>query len=255
MNCCNIQKPEWKQDDLSQALRDGEHNVLVSSHNYKDIYDTLSKAYQIIQNSQNVFINVKPHDLIFSSILFIRARASLLASIRLILAGQPIEAQPLLRLMIEQLWYGFYIAIDPKPPTRQKIWLDRNDSKEAKKKCKREFTIKNVRNCHEQHDPVSADQLAKFYDSTIDYGAHPNQYSAFSQIKQDINSASLKYEIGIYSFDIPVTMSSIRMTLGIVVGYLKILQIVFKDTFPEFVSENEIDELILNLNTQFQRWA
>jgi len=250
-----MRKPEWKQDELSKALRDGEYNVLVSSHNYKDIYDTLSKAYQIIQNSQDVFINIRPPELIFSSILFIRARASLLASIRLILAGQPVEAQTLLRLMIEQLWYGFYIAVDPNPPKRRTIWSDRNDSGEAKKKCKSEFTIKNVKNCHKQYDGDSAHQLAQFYDATIDFGAHPNQYSAFSQIKQDNESNSLDYTVGIYSFDIPVTMSSIRMTLGIVVGYLKIIQIVFKDTFHNFVSENEIDELITNLNTQFQRWA
>ncbi len=255
MNCCKTGAPEWKNDNLSQDLRDGAHNVLVSSHNYKDIYDTIAKAYRMIQASQKVLIDVKPPELVFPGILFIRAKASFLASIRLVLAGQSVEAQPLLRLMIEQIWYGLFIAMDPTPPNRRKIWTDRNDSEITKKKCKREFTIRNVHKCHELHDFDTAHQLFQFYESAIDYGAHPNQYSAFSQIKQDENSKSLKYDIGIYSFDNSVTMSTIRMAIGIAVGYLKIIEIVFNDIFHDFVSEKEIEELILQLNTQFKRWA
>ncbi len=43
------------------------------------------------------------------------------------MSGQASEASLLLRGAIEQSWYALYMAKDPNPDNRVRIWLKRND--------------------------------------------------------------------------------------------------------------------------------
>jgi len=169
-------KPRWKKDVLSDLLKDGEYNVLVSTHNYREVYNLLTDTYRLLIQCEKAINHNANSDIIFPGFFFIRTRAAYIASLRLILAGQPVEAHATLRLMIEDCWYGLYILNDPSPPKRRKTWLNRNDSEKSKKECRNLFTVKNVREDHEKCDPETAKELNKQYEHTIDFGAHPNLF-------------------------------------------------------------------------------
>jgi len=248
-------KPPWGKDSLSKVLKSAEYNTLISTKNYGKIYGLLVSTYELLLDAERAIkYRVHPND-IFPAFLFLKVHSSFLASIRTILSGQAVEAHPIMRLMIEQAWYGLYIKLDPKPPKRRKIWLNRNDSEAGKKRCRREFTIANVRKAHKAVDPEVSAQLGELYEHTIDYGAHPNQYGVFSNLNQDNTSGKLKYSVGMLAFDMPVTMMSIRITIAIAIGYLKIIENRYKDGYDKNVSQQKVDKVIDGLNTYFVQWA
>ena len=248
-------KPPWGKDIFSEVLKSVEYNTLISTKNYHKIYGLIISTYELMVDAGKAMnYRMHPNDM-FPAFLFLRVQSSFIASIRMILGGQSVEAHPIMRLMIEQAWYGLYIKLDPTPPNRRKIWTNRNDSDADKKKCKKEFTIANVRRAHGVVDPEASEELWNLYEHTIDYGAHPNQYSVFSNLNQDSTSEKLKYDVGMIAFDLPVTMMSIRTTLAIAVGFLKIIEKAFKDGYEKNVSQDKVDEVINGLDTFFLQWA
>jgi hypothetical protein len=101
---------------------------------------------------------------------------------RIAMSGQAFEAQPALRLAIEEAWYALHIAKDPAPPRRARIWYDRGDSQQATQACKNEFTVGNVRRTHEQFDLKTAAVMKVLYEDTIEFGGHPNQAGVVSSL-------------------------------------------------------------------------
>src|SRR5207249_9852113 len=88
-----------------------------------------------------------PH-LVLTRFLMARAHGAWLAAPRLALSTQTVEAYPLLRAVIENAWYALHLANDPAPPERAMTWLRRAENEEAKERCAREFSVRNVRRTH-----------------------------------------------------------------------------------------------------------
>ena len=105
-------------------------------------------------------------------------------------------------MAIEQAWYALHIAKDPQAPNRSTMWLCRHDDDASKAKCKSEFSVQRVRSTHEALDPITADLLHQLYETTIDFGAHPNQRGLLSSMQRADTQTDTTYQ-GIMG-DVPV---------------------------------------------------
>lgn len=95
------------------------------------------------------------------------------------MAGQIAETFVLLRSCLECAGYGFAMFTDPALTT---VWLDRHQDGKTKKASVQEFQIKNIREMIERADARLACVFQELYDRTIDFGAHPNERAATSNM-------------------------------------------------------------------------
>ena len=113
-----------------------------------------------------------------ASILLLNAHASFRAAIRLSLSGQLLPVFMTLRGCIESALYANAMIINPK---LQGVWLSRDRDIKARQACRDEFTVgKMLRYLSDTQNKEFSDTLRDFYDSTIDFGAHPNNRSMLS---------------------------------------------------------------------------
>jgi hypothetical protein len=168
--------PPWEGDPLSKYFADAEHNTRASAVNWPDVYEVQQGAHALLRRLLDAIENERgdSRDVGSQRMLIHRSHGAILATMRLTMSGQAIEAMPVLRLAIEEAWYALHIAKDPAPPTRARIWWNRDDSPQATQACREEFSAGNVRRTHEGLDPRTATSMKRLYDDTITYGGHPN---------------------------------------------------------------------------------
>jgi hypothetical protein len=170
--------PGWASDPLSAFIQDAVENTYASFHNLKPLYERLKDidaSFRIITGNID-----RTHDW-FASFFLFRSHAAHLGGVRLALSGQVPETYILLRACLENSLYGLYVS---RKPASQEIWLRRHDSDESKKKVKAEFTIRNLLAVLSGEDPELRRIAGNLYETTIDYGGHPNEPGLLSVLEQ-----------------------------------------------------------------------
>lgn len=188
----------------------------------------------------------------------IRVHSSLLASMRLAMSGQALEAYVVLRSAIEQAWYALHIAKDPCPPELSTVWLTRNDDDTTRSKCKAEFLIARVRATHESLDLETARGLRHLYETVIDVGAHPNPLGVLAALNISEHASEKTYQVGILAPEPILVLSALHATVAVGVGALKVFQLVFPERFEIMGIDQEIKSLVGGLNSVFKpfvKWA
>lgn len=118
-----------------------------------------------------------------SGVLFLNAHASWRAAIRLALSGQILPTFMTLRGSIESALYANAMVVNP---TLQNIWIERDKSEKSRNECRKEFTAKKMfKYLSEAHDQEFSKHIENIYNSTIDFGAHPNTRSILARTKID----------------------------------------------------------------------
>lgn len=102
-----------------------------------------------------------------------------LAAFRMALSGHPAAVFPLLRTALENAAYSYLIQ---KNPQLQEIWLQRHQGETQKKACREAFTFKKAISSIEGKAPDIHKLAIDSYESSIDYGAHPNIKGVLSHI-------------------------------------------------------------------------
>jgi len=87
------------------------------------------------------------------------------------LSGHAVAVLPVVRTALESACYALLTSDDEK---MSKIWFNRGKSKTATSKCRDAFTIGAAIHKLRQASPEMADYVKSVYDSSIEYGAHPN---------------------------------------------------------------------------------
>lgn len=114
-----------------------------------------------------------------ADLLIINAYTLLLAAVREALTGHVVCVFPVVRAALESSCYAYLIASDD---SRADVWLDRHSSEAALKKCRALFTAKKAVDALRGSDPVMAEYVWSFYESSIDFGAHPNTKSVIGHL-------------------------------------------------------------------------
>jgi hypothetical protein len=220
------QVPPWEDDALSLFFRHAALNERVSSLKLPRVYGLLK---QIHATFNCVAVAIEEDDqegLLVPRFLIARAHSAFLAATRLAMSGQSLEATLVLRAAIEQVWYALHIANDPWPLERHTIWLKRHESPEAKRRCKDEFSIANVRDTHKVLDAITADKLQQLYETTIDFGAHPNERGILSSIRRDETTDAVNYKVGILHAEPLLMTVTLKTAIETAIGVLKVTQLI-----------------------------
>jgi hypothetical protein len=247
------QPPPWDVDSLSKYFADAEYNERVTAINYPDIYDLLRRLQRAFELAEETIEKGFAHGhFVVPRILLPRAHSAVLASIRLSMSGQSLEAQCVLRSAIEQAWYAVHIGTDA---ARAETWLRRNDSDQAQGKCKTEFTVSNVRGSHEALNMSGAADMRSLYEIAIDFGAHPNQLGVLNSMQRVETSKQVDYRVGILFPQELRVMMGVRLSVAVGVGVLNAYRVLFPERSELVGLDREIALLGDALNVQFRRFA
>lgn len=180
-----------------------------------------------------------PNDMVTVFLMF-RAHSAYRAASSCAFAGQFVELQPLLRLMLECGGYAFLIDRNPR---LAKVWLNRRESEAARREVKREFNSQTVRKSLASSDEHLKSVFGDLYERTIDFGAHPNEMSVTSGItiegKDDEGNFNLIYLHG----DGVALDYSLKFAAQVGVCALLIFQEIFRERFELLGISSELAQL------------
>ncbi|AZE77313.1 MULTISPECIES: hypothetical protein [Pseudomonas] len=132
-------------------------------------------------------------------LLRINARFLLMTGFRIGLTGHVSGIFPILRTALETACYALLMS---KNDSLCDIWLGRNSSSEGFKACKNAFNkpMKDAQKLVDEHDPVLGAWMYALYESTIDFGAHPNPKTVtlHTRFTDDDQGMTLIENIGLY---------------------------------------------------------
>lgn len=220
------QLPPWEKDSLSSFLSDAAFNERASSLNLPEVYSLLKQVDSTFRCVAAAIEKDNREELLLPRILMVRVHSAFLAAVRLAMSGQALEAMLALRAAIEQAWYGLHIARDPQPFERSTTWLQRHHSPEAKQKCKDAFTVSKVHHTHETLDAAGAKILHELYETTIDYGAHPNEKGLLASMRREEKGDAVTYQVGILHPEPLLMTVTLKTAIEVAIGTLKVSRLV-----------------------------
>ena len=239
--------PPWGDDPLSAFIADAQDNEQKSALNMPDIFTVLQRVRAALQKMEEITERENNPNLLPTRFLMARSHGAWLGAVRLGLSTQTAEAYPVVRAIIENAWYALHIAKDPAPPARAEIWLRRGESEQAKKACKDEFTIANVRATHRALDATTEKALHTLYERTIDYGGHPNEQGVFATtIRTDDGFGA------VFLTNNPVTIAvALKNAIEVALGALRVFRLVFPERYAITGLDEEIARLVDEVNAVF----
>lgn len=140
-----------------------------------------------------------------ASILLLNAHAAWRAAVRLALSGQILPVFMTLRGSVESALYANAMVARPE---LQDVWLKRDRDENARQACRDEFTAGKMFRClTSTQDKEFSDRIREIYDSTIDFGAHPNNHSIIRSVRieetaADEHALNFAYIHGVGSFEV-----------------------------------------------------
>lgn len=215
----------WGSDSLSSFMIMAEENGYATFQNAKPYYEKLSKIHDIFKKAIDAMYNSSSW---FELLLFIKAHSAFLAASRLGIATQVVEASPLIRVIIENSLYGFFLH---KHPEYSKTWLKRHESAETKKEVKKIFIVKTMLDTLKSADQTLGQIAEKLYDQSIDYGAHPNEKGLTMTLKYTESDSHVQYDV-MHLTDNPVAIAfCLKFIAQSAVLCLKILELILPERF------------------------
>jgi hypothetical protein len=254
MDKSELPKP-WPDDPLSALLANAQHNERASSLNFPDLYALLQRVHAVFEQVSEITYRENTASLLPARFLMPRAHGAWLGAVRLGMSGQAVEAQPLIRVVIENAWYALHIAKDPAPPARTEIWLRRGENAAAEGRCASEFSIANVRKTHETLDAPNAATCHVLYKQAIGYGGHPNERGVLSAMKRMETADVITFEAAILSGDRLLIVAALKEAVEAAIGALKVFRLIFWQRFAIMGVDRDIDKLVNQLNGVFAAYA
>lgn len=240
-----LKKHGWGKDILTHTIEDAFCNVGVSFLKLKPYFESLIKAEEIFKDVGGA-LSYKTLDGLISISLFGRANGCFFGAVRLSSSGQITETWAILRACLENSLYAFYIAGNPE---RAKIWAERHNSEEHKKKCKKVFVIGNMWKALKAKSRSIEKEARDCYDNTIDWGAHPNERSLFSNL--EMKKVGSGYNLNIFNIDEAFMRHTICAVLSTVSLVFKIFALIYPDEFKQPNLVVKINNLNKQITTLF----
>jgi hypothetical protein len=230
----------WGKDKLTQELEQAFYNIGVSFIKLKPHFDLLKKANEIFIDTFEQMTTDKIEKEI-ACLLFGRAFGCFLGAVRLSSSGQMTETWVLLRALIENCLYAFYMF---ESPERADIWVNRHKDEDSKKKCKDTFKVGSIWVELKIRSKRTANEAKTLYDKAIDWGAHPNERSLFPNIVPKPNSSGLS--LCLVNANPAFIRASVIYTIRTSLFTFRIFNLVF----PEVFGQPNVDIKIKNLDRQ-----
>jgi len=226
--------PKWGDDPLSKFIQNSIDNTYASFHNLKSLYGRLVDIHVAFRTIAD---NIDRTPDWFASFFLFRSHAAYLGAVRLALSGQVPEAYMVLRGCLENALYGFYVA---RKPSTQEIWLRRHDDAESKRKVKGEFKVSNLLGLLAVEDEQLRRIAGDLYETTIDFGGHPNERAILSVMKQQLDESKRTYQSAYMIGNEPPLHCSLECCAQIGVCALSIFQRIYPERFDILGLSNQL---------------
>ncbi|MBI5845320.1 MAG: hypothetical protein HZB23_11695 [Deltaproteobacteria bacterium] len=229
--------PGWGEDQLSNFINNAIQNSYATFHNLKAEYDLLKNINNIFEVLSD---NLSNTPALIPALFFNRAHAAFLHAVRLVISGAIYETFVLLRNCIEHSIYAFYVN---KDKDRQEIWLRRHDNAECKSKMKKEFRNVKIFDYLKINDEMLYIIVLYLYETTIDFGAHPNPAALFSVISQTTEENIHTFHSSYLVDDVTSLKFGLRVTAQVGICSLKVFQKIYMERFNILGLSQQIDIL------------
>ncbi len=213
--------PGWGEDTLSEFIETARNNAIASFVKRQPEYKVLLELDSHFRQAVAALSSSSDE---FAGIFLMRSHASYLSACMLALAGEAADFPIPLRGCLESALYGLHIHDDED---RLKIWLDRLDNADGRKKCRKEFSFSNVMKTLEGRSAKLAAEVRKVYDSTIDFGAHPNIGSLGTTLKITSGDQAFRFDFDYLSGDPVAHMHCYKLTADAGLGALLVFNLVY----------------------------
>jgi hypothetical protein len=144
---------------------------------YKESLKTIAahaEPYQFIERANELFIetiNLPSLENSFLRVFVGMSHAAYLSAAQLGTSGQLPTLYMAARGCVETAITGFYLE---RHPELRQVWFDRHNDQASKKKSRATFSPTKMKDELKGVNPAVGNQWELFYESSIDYGAHPN---------------------------------------------------------------------------------
>jgi len=228
---------EWGQDDLSKFLDMVHANQKANRVNFAPAYEVILKIDGCLAQAGKNLVNVKP---IMTGILLLRCLYAFRTAAGMALAGQVVEAFPMMRSVLEYAGYALLIFDDPN---LQSVFMDRHQGEKDMKLHKAEFNVGEVRAVLARFDGKLDENFGIFYQRTIDFGGHPNPHATFSAMRLDERNGETGITALALSADLKAVTHALKSVAQIGLTVLYIFQHVFTAKFELLGIRAEIEAL------------
>jgi hypothetical protein len=217
--------PEWGNDRITNFFDKVRENSFATFVQSKELLARLININEIFCSAIEYMNYTKNW---FALFFFLKAHSSFLAAIGLAIGTQIPEAYMVLRGVVENSLYGLYIH---KKPELAEIWLSRHESDADKKAVKEKFKIGDMLTLLENIDSKLGKIARSLYERTIDHGAHPNERSLSSMLKQNKKENDIGFKLNYLTNERIVIELCLKSSAQIGVLCLKILELILPERF------------------------
>ncbi len=173
-----LKPSKWGEDIFSKYMDNSHANCFASFDNQKEMHRTVCILVNLYNGFATQYLH-HPRNKLLQSQLFIKTFFSIKSSLNLAYGGNVADCYSVMRIAIESSLYALAMTKDEES---KKIWLDRDNSSEDKKRCKDFFKTGSLLRMLKSMDKVLGEEIEKFYELCIDSGAHPNQGSFMDRL-------------------------------------------------------------------------
>ena len=221
-----VLKPkDFGKDNLSNFLDIAQNNTYATFINKSVEFQKLLDLDGIFRK---LIKNISQQDDAVLGLLLMRCHSSYLNAIRTLLSGAVVETFILLRSVLESSLYGLHIDSNDD---LWKVWINRHQSAKDLKRCRDEFSYGNIKATLTKKSPLLSKTINSLYNTTIDFGAHPNEMAITSNSTLVKTEKQISFTTNYLTGDSLSLTHATKVTLQVGVGALSVFEKMRKDRF------------------------
>lgn len=231
-----VPKPEhFGKDSLSNFLETAQKNTYANfvskTVEYQKLLDLDCAFRKIVENIS------QQEDTVYG-LLIMRCHSSFLNAIRALMSGAVVETHILLRSVLEAALYALHIDNDS---SLFAVWINRHESRSALERCRSQFGFGRVIATLRTKNVALAERVSNLYDTTIDFGAHPNEMAVTSHLKLEKSDKRVTMKSNYLTGETVALLHAFKVTLEVGIEALSIFQVMRQKRF-ELLGIKEILE-------------
>ena len=169
-------------------------------------------------------------------LLLARAHSAYRVAAGCAFSGQVAEVHSLFRLVLEQ---GGYAILINRNSDLVEVWLNR-DADPAR--VRKEFTVGKIKETLAASDTILRDLFQSLYESTIAFGAHPNEMSVTGSIRIERQDDQEFLKIIYLHQDGVALMHSLQYVQRVGLCVLLIFKLIFRELFDDSGVSSAVSE-------------
>lgn len=221
-----VAKPEhFGKDGLSNFLEMAQKNTYANfvskTAEYQKLLDLDCAFRKIVEN-------ISQQDDAVYGLLMMRCHSSFLNAIRVLMSCAVVETHILLRSVLEAALYALHIDNDS---SLFAVWIKRHDSSSALERCRSQFGYGRVIATLRTKNQSLAERVSYLYDTTIDFGAHPNEMAVTSHLNLDKTDKQVTIKANYLTGEAVALTHAFKVTLQVGIEALSIFEIMRQKRF------------------------